>query len=137
MKKSSKLFKIKIIIWIILNILFVKLLKRKINIKKLAGIYVPKIFIKKNVPPCWYDKWVTRFSKILSSNPNCLEKSLLLYHLLNKYVAPEFEFHIGISNQTKLEGHSWIKCNNKKLFDTVNDKSKNYSTIISFFPKET
>ena len=133
MKILSKLFKIKILLWILLNSFLIKILKHRINIKKLVGLYSPLKFNKQNIPPLWYNIWTSRILKF-TGKANCLEKSVMLYYLLNKYCSREFEIHIGISDKDKLSGHSWIEYGSLKMFDTIADSDKKYLSIISFNP---
>ncbi|HPG30021.1 MAG TPA: lasso peptide biosynthesis B2 protein, partial [bacterium] len=123
MKILSRLFKIKILVWIIVNSVFIKFLKHRINIRKLVGLYSSLKFRKKNIPPVWYNIWATRILKT-AGEPNCLEKSVILYYLLNKYCDTKFEMRIGVSNNNKLSGHSWIEYKSSKIFDTIANSSE-------------
>jgi hypothetical protein len=67
---------------------------------------------------------------------NCLNKSVLLFWLLNKYCHGKFYLKIGIDKKYNLNGHSWIETDYKPVFENKKNINKKYTSILIFKPYE-
>ncbi|MBI5376394.1 MAG: lasso peptide biosynthesis B2 protein [Candidatus Schekmanbacteria bacterium] len=118
---------------IFLLVLALPLLLKSLSLPRLLKLLTPRK--KKKMD----DRVIERILKITDSilgirffvfTPSCLRKSLLLYHLLNRY-GMKVKIHFAVKKDDgKLDGHSWLTKNGKRVYDyleSVDDFSITYT----------
>lgn len=113
------------------------LLLKSLSLPRLLKLLTPRK--KKKID----DRVIERILKITDSilgirffvfTPSCLKKSLLLYHLLNRY-GMKVKIHFAVKKDGgKLDGHSWLTKNGIRVYDYL--ESVDDFRITYTYPEE-
>ncbi len=125
-------FRLQIYFIIIMSLLFLYLKKKKLQLNILINCFKPSKCIPNNYGPQWYEYKVNKIMKFFFDD-NCLNRNLILFYLLNKFIAFEYYLVIGAAKNPALESHCWLEHNNLIIFESViSGKTNNYTSFIRY-----